>query len=130
MLGLFAALLAIYGVLLTAFIIHVSSTDGTGGKDAHYTLILSVSLALAMFLVGYISARKLASVSIKILIALTLFFLLSTVIEVFDYFIGPSIESETIRSAVSMLLSLPIALILYFLIVKLLPSRSQKPGDK
>ena len=129
-LRLYAALLAIYGVFLAVFFIYVTFIGGPEGQDRNYVLFIIVPFALVMFLVGFISTRKLSFNTIKLLTALTIFLLFSTFIEIFDLFIGPSFESETVSSAISMLLSLPLAFILYFTIVKLLSSVSLSRRDK
>lgn len=129
-LRLYAALLAIYGVFLTIFVIYITFTASSEEQSPDYAFLAIVPFAIIMFWAGYISARKLTFSSIKILTALTILLLLSTVIEIFDLFIGPSFQSESVSSAITMLLSLPVAFILYLIIVKLLSSLSFIQEDK
>lgn len=126
----YASILAIYGVFLAVFFIYITYTGNSGEQGPDYIFLTIVPLALVMFLVGFISTRKITFSSIKLLTALTLFLLLSTFVEIFDLFIGPSFESAAVSSTISMLLSLPLAFILYFIIVKLLTSASHTEKDK
>ena len=129
-LRLYAVLLAIYGISLTVFFIYITFTGSSEEQDPDYVFLAIVPFTLIMFWVGYISARKLTYRSIKLLVALTIFFLLSTVIEIFDMFIDPLLESKSVSSAISMLLSLLVAFILYFTIVKVLSSVSITKDEK